>query len=221
MQIRLGAFEGAEILSIAPRETDATVAVIVALPLALAPAEAVNTAEAAPAGTETVAGTTTCGLVLFTVAVAPPAATGPVMEIVQLLELPAATLAGLQTNEESVDCAATARLNVVVFPLYVAVRTDEPVAFEELDPTTKFVLVAPAAITTGELTLTTKLLLDIATLAPPAGAGPVKDTVHVPLPPAAIVAGEHERPAKVAGAGCTVTVVDFVAPVDVAEMLAI
>lgn len=98
-------------------------------------------------------------------------------------------------------------------------RTDEPVAFAEPDPTTKFVLVAPAGTTTGELMLTTKLLLVIVTLAPPVGAALVNDTVHVPLLPAVIVAGEQDKLARAAGAGCTVSVADFVAPAEVAEML--
>ncbi len=201
VQIRLAALEEDVIVRLVERITEPTVTDIAALPEALAPAEAVNPAEAAPPGMNTVAGTVTCGLLLLSVAVTPPDATGPLMEIVQLLELPAGTLAGLQTTEESVDCGATTRVNVAEPPLYVAVRSAEPLEFDEVEPATKFTLADPAGTTTLELIATKKLLLDSDTVAPLAGAGAVSDTVHVLLAPGAIVPGVQARLASAAGAG--------------------
>jgi hypothetical protein len=89
---------------------------MVALPEALAPAEAVNTAEETPPDIKTDAGTVTCEFVLLSVAVTPPDATGPLMEIVQLLAPPAATLPGEQTTEESVGCNVTARVKLADAP---------------------------------------------------------------------------------------------------------
>lgn len=114
---RVGVLDAAEMLSEVPRTTPAIVAVIVAVPDALAPAEAVKPADVAPAPKDTEPGTVTCGLLLLSVAVTPPTPAGPVMTIVQLLELPAATVAGVQLTEESVDCAATASVKVAEFPL--------------------------------------------------------------------------------------------------------
>jgi hypothetical protein len=61
--------------------------------------------------------------------------------------------------------------------------------------------VDPAGTTIGELTATKKLLLDSDTLAPPAGAGDVSETVQTLLAPAAIVPGEQARLARAAAAG--------------------
>jgi hypothetical protein len=201
VQIKLAALEEGVIVRAVERMTEPSVTEIVARPEALAPAEAVNTADEAPPATKTEAGTVTCPLLLLTVAVTPLAATGPLMEIVQLLALPAATVAGLQTTEESADCGATTSVNIAETPLYVAVSSTEPPEFEEVDPAWKFTLVDPAGTTTGEFTATKKLLLASDTLAPPAGAGPVSDTVHVLLAPGAIVPGAQAKPARAAGAG--------------------
>jgi hypothetical protein len=53
----------------------------------------------------------------------------------------------------------------------------------------KFALKAPAGILIAAGTVTLALLLERATLIPPAGAAPVKVTVHVEVPEALIVAG--------------------------------
>jgi hypothetical protein len=117
VQIKLAALEEGVILRFVERTTEPTVADIVALPKALAPAEAVNPAEEAPPGIATEAGTVTCGLLLLSVAITIPGAAEPLIKIVQLVALPAAMVEGLQTTEVSVDCAATARLNFTVAPL--------------------------------------------------------------------------------------------------------
>jgi len=116
VQIRLAAPEADVIFRTADRTSDPTVADMVALPEALAPTEAVNTAEEAPPGIKTDAGTVTCGFVLLSVAVTPPDATGPLMETAQLLALPAATVPGEQTTEERVDCNVTVRVKVADAP---------------------------------------------------------------------------------------------------------
>jgi hypothetical protein len=100
----------------AERTAAPTVTEIVAMPEALAPAEAVNTPAVTPPGIKTEAGTVTCGLLLLSVAVVPPD-TGALREIVQLLALPAATVVGVQTREESPDCGPATMVNVTVAPL--------------------------------------------------------------------------------------------------------
>jgi hypothetical protein len=117
VQIRLAAAEADVMLRAAERTTEATVADMVALPEALAPTDAVKTAEEAPPDIKTDAGTVTCGLVLLSVTVTPPDATGPVIETTQLLALPAATVPGEQTTEESVGCNVTVRVKVADAPL--------------------------------------------------------------------------------------------------------
>ena len=117
VQIRLAALDAVVILMAADRTAEPTMADMVTLPEALAPADTVNAAEEAPPDITTEAGTVTCGLLLLSAAVTPPDATGPLMETVQLLALPAGTLAGLQTTEESVACSATARVKVAEPPL--------------------------------------------------------------------------------------------------------
>jgi len=117
VQIRLAVPEADVILRAVERTTEPTVADMVALPEALAPADAVNAAEEAPPDITTEAGTVTCGLLLLSAAVTPPDATGPLMETVQLLALPAGTVPGVQTTEESADCSATARVKVAEPPL--------------------------------------------------------------------------------------------------------
>lgn len=117
VQIRLAAPEADVTLRAIERTTEPTVADMVALPEALAPTDAVNAAEDAPPGIETDAGTVTCGLVLLSVTVTPPGATGPLMETVQLLALPAVTVPGEHNTEESVDCNVTARVKVADTPL--------------------------------------------------------------------------------------------------------
>jgi hypothetical protein len=117
VQIKLATLEEVAIRRVAERMTEPSVTEMIALPEALAPAEAVNTAEEAPPAIKTEAGTVICALLLLTMAATPLAATGPLMEIVQRLALPAATVVGLQTTEESADCGATTSVKVAETPL--------------------------------------------------------------------------------------------------------
>ncbi len=112
VQSRLAPEEAAVTFRVVERTTAPIVADIVELPDALAATDAVNPADEAPGGISIEEGTVTCGLLLLSVAVTPLPATGPVIETVQPLAEPAATVAGEQTTEFRVACAATATLNV-------------------------------------------------------------------------------------------------------------
>ena len=80
--------------------------------------------------------------------------------------------------------------------------------------TVKVAVVAPAGTVTVEGTLATEvLLLERATCAPPAGAGPLRVTVPVEdcTPPITLL-GFNESEATVRGGGVTVSEADRVAP---------
>lgn len=72
VQTRFGLLDAAVILSAAMRVMAPAVAVIVALPVALADAAAVKLADKAPMGTMTEAGTPTCALLLLSAMLTPP-----------------------------------------------------------------------------------------------------------------------------------------------------
>ncbi len=81
--------------------------------------------------------------------------------------------------------------------------------------TVKDALVAPAGTVTLEGTLAAPLLLESATIAPPAGAGPLNVTVPVEgVPPMTLVgfSVSDERVGGGEGAGVTVSEADRVAP---------
>jgi hypothetical protein len=82
--------------------------------------------------------------------------------------------------------------------------------------TGKFELMAPAGTVTLGGTLTTPLLLESVTCAPPAGAGPLSVTVPVEdcAPPITLVGFSASEDSEMAGggAGVTVSVADLLTP---------
>ena len=80
--------------------------------------------------------------------------------------------------------------------------------------TVNVALVAPAATITLEDTLAAPLLLDSATCAPPAGAGPLSVTIPVEdcVPPVTRVGFSVSEETVGSGGGVTVSVADLVAP---------
>ena len=82
--------------------------------------------------------------------------------------------------------------------------------------TVKFAVVAPAGTATVEGTLAAPLLLESATCAPPAGAGPLSVTVPVEdcRPPITLVgfSVSEEREGAGGEAGVTVSVADLLTP---------
>lgn len=116
-QARLAAPDAAVIVRLADRTMAPAVAVMVALPDALAATEALNPAEDDPAGIASEAGTVTCGLLLPSDTLRPPAPAGPLKVTAQALELPAATVSGVQLNEASETCPVTASEKFTEVPL--------------------------------------------------------------------------------------------------------
>lgn len=102
-QTIFGTPEGGVMVSVAVRATPPMAAVIVALPDALAPTEAVNPPVDAPAAIDTEAGTRTCALLLLSDTLAPLCPAGPLNKTVQELELPTTTVSGVQVTEERED----------------------------------------------------------------------------------------------------------------------
>ena len=80
--------------------------------------------------------------------------------------------------------------------------------------TLKVTLVAPAGTSTLEGTLAAPLLLESATCAPPAGAGPLSFTVPVEdcVPPMTLVGFSVSEETVGRGGGATVSVVDLLTP---------
>jgi len=181
---------------VADRTMAPTAAVMVALPDALPFTVALNPADDAPAGIIREDGTVTCRLLLFRDTVTPPGPAAPLNETVHALELPAVTVSGVQTTEAREDCAVTASENVTEAPPKLAVNTAEP---DELPVAVKFALVVPDAIVTDGGTDAEELLLDNATVAPPAGAVAVRNTVQVEVAPGAIVPGLQDMLDNAAG----------------------
>ena len=78
----------------------------------------------------------------------------------------------------------------------------------------KVAVVAPAGTATLEGTLAAPLLLESATCAPPAGAGPLSVTVPVEVcrPPITLVGFSVSEETTGSGGGVTVSVADIVTP---------
>lgn len=87
--------------------------------------------------------------------------------------------------------------------------------------TVKVALVAPAATITMEDTPAAPLLLESATCAPPAGAGPLSVTLPVEdcVPPVTLVGFSESEETVGSGGGVTVSVAVWVTPLKDAEMV--
>ncbi len=88
------------IVSVVVRVAAPSVAVMVALPEALAPAVALKLPEVWPAGIETEAGTVTCALLLVSDTVTPFGPAAPLSDKLQVLAAPGATVAGEHVTAE-------------------------------------------------------------------------------------------------------------------------
>ena len=107
-QIKLAGLAAGVMVSAIVRMTEPAAAEIVAPPLeALAATVAVTLADVEPAGIMTEPGTLTCELLLDKVTEIPPAGAAAVREMAQVLEPPAATVAGAQAMDARADCGAT------------------------------------------------------------------------------------------------------------------
>jgi hypothetical protein len=168
-----------EALRVTP-PADAETVTAVALATALVPM--LKLALVVPAATVTEEGTEAAPLLSERATCTPPAGAGPSSVTVPVAPAPPVTLAGLTLNAETLG-GSTVSVTLCVRPPYEAemlaeVDTDTPVVV-----TVKVALTAPAEIKTEAGTKAAPLLLDRATCAPPAGAGPSIVTVPVTVAP--------------------------------------
>ena len=164
------------------------------------PAVALKVALLAPAATTTDAGTASAARLLSSATAAPPV---PFNTTVQVLESPAAKLAGLHWKlDKAAGVMFTLEENEPPFSVAVIV----PLWAVETAPAeaVKLALVAPAPIVTEEGTVRAPRLLDSSTVTPPVGAADRSVTVQVMFPPQATVEGVHCMPASEA-AGIPIT----------------
>jgi hypothetical protein len=171
----------------------------------------VNVALAAPAATVTLDGTwATAVLLLESATIAPPEGAAPVSVTVPVEDCtPPTTLVGFSVNDERVGGGGAAGVTVSeadrVAPLLVAEMVAVVDAATALVLTVNVVVVAPAATVTLDGTWATAvLLLESATVAPPAGAAPLRVTVPVEeFPPKTLVglSVSDERVGDGGGAG--------------------
>ncbi len=145
------------------------------------PAVAAKVAVVAAAVTVTLAGTVRLALLLIKATVAPPEGAAPLKVTVQVLEPGPVREAGLQARplKVTVTGATSDIAELALPPLAVAVRV--AVALAETVPAvaTKEPEVAAAAMLSEAGAVSNALLLEIATVRPPAGAAALSVTVQV------------------------------------------
>jgi hypothetical protein len=148
-----------------------------------------NVAVVAPAATVTLAGTVAeVVLLLDSVTKAPPVGAALPSVTVPVLDVPPATVVGLNVTEVSVG-GFTVSVAVCV-PLYVAEMVSAVVLPTALVVIAKVAVVAPAAtVTLAGTVAAAVLLLDRVTTAPPVGAALLRVTVPVVEVPPVTVAG--------------------------------
>src|SRR3979490_1202253 len=141
-----------------------------------------NVALVAPAGTATLEGTLTAPLLQESESCAPPAGAGPLNVTAPVEDCaPPITLVGFSVSEETTGSGGGVTVSVadLVRPPEAAEMGAGVAAVTTVLLTVKFAVVAPAGTATLEGTLAAPLLLESATCAPPAGAGPLNVTAPV------------------------------------------
>jgi hypothetical protein len=176
-----------------------------------------------PAGTITPEGTPATPLLLESPIIAPPAGAAWVRVTVPVEDCrPPTTLDGFRVNEATVGRSTGVTVSEAdrVTPPYVPEIVTVVETITALVLTVNVAVVAPAAtVTLDGVRATFGLLLESATVAPPAGAAPLNVTVPVEdcMPPTTLV-GFSESDESVGGgggggdAGVTVSEADRVAP---------
>jgi hypothetical protein len=204
------------------RDTVVVVAVMLALMLPASDAAlAEKFAVLLPTGMVTAAGTITLELLLtnFTVTGAPEAALFRVAE--HVLELPCATLAGMQPTDATLAEVRTVRGNVVTAPFIDAVNMTVKSDAGVPAVAEKATLLDPAVTRTLPGTDTAGLSLVTMTVKPPAGAFPVRVRVQLAEVVVAMAPGVQLRFASDALPACTVSVAVCVTPAELADSLGV
>src|SRR5258706_3832620 len=167
----------------------------------------VNVALLAPAAIVTLEGTrATNVLLLESVTCAPPAGAGPLNVTVHVDEFPPVTLVGFNVSEASVGAGGAAGVTVSEADRAAPPYDPEIVTVVEAETalvlTVNVALVAPAAtVTLAGTRATVVLLLESATCAPPAGAGPLNVTAPVDEFPPVTLVGFNASEASVGAGG--------------------
>lgn len=151
--------------------------------LVMVPAVAVKLPVVAPAATVTEAGTVNRALLLESGTLTPPAGAAPDKVTVQVEVSALPRLDLLQPSELSTMGAVSDNVVVFVTLLYVAVMVADPLLLIVPAVAVNVAVVAPAFTVTDAGTVSSPLLLDNATVAPPAGAAADIATVHVDVLP--------------------------------------
>jgi hypothetical protein len=157
------------------------------------PAVAVNVVLLDPDGAVTEAGTVNAALLLLRLTLRPPLEAALVRLTVQEAEAPEARLAG-QLTEDNCAPAVSVRVKVRETPFSDAVRRAATSAATAAALAVKVAPEAAAGTVTEAGTVTLALLLDSATLMPPAVAGRLRVTVQDDVPGPATEAGLHTSP---------------------------
>src|SRR5687767_2855944 len=152
----------------------------------------------APAAMVTLPGTEAAALLAESWTTAPPAGAGPSIITVPVTEVPPVTLPWLRLSAEARGGTTVSAL-VCVAPPYEAEMVAVVAAATGLVVALKLALAAPAGTVTLAGTETAPLLLESATCAPPAGAGPLKVTVPETALPPVTLAGLVLRDERTAG----------------------
>jgi hypothetical protein len=176
-------------LRAAVRLTPSVAVTVVEVLLATVNVIMVKFADVLPAGTVTEAGTVAAVvLLLCRDTLTPPVGAGPVSVIVPVEGLPPVTLVGLTVTDVRLTAAG------VTVKVAVCVDPNTPVIVTPVFVLTAFVEIVNVALvfplgtrTFAGVCAAAALLLDSVTVAPPAGAGPLRVTVPVtPVPPTTV-----------------------------------
>src|SRR5215472_2234136 len=169
-------------------------------------------------------GTVTCGLSLDNATEVPPDGAAPLRVTVQFAVPGPGNVPGVQFKPVTCNCGCTGetvRPVVTVLPFKVADSVALTVVAVELAVAVKTALDCPAVTVTLGGTVTVALLLVSETPVPPAGAVPLRVTVHVAVPGPVMVPGTQFTPVSCNCVEETVNPVVTVLPFNEAESVAL